>query len=72
MAAPLSHERVMIAEALGEPSIPRLLGEELIAAARDVIAARAIVRNHPTERKLLSDRLMNRAIDRLEELVGKP
>lgn len=67
----IDHETVMIAEALGEASIPRLLGEELISAALEVVAMRQFRRNHPKERAL-AERLLNRAIDRLEELVGRP
>jgi hypothetical protein len=73
MAAPLSHEQVMIAEALGEQSIPRLLGEELIAAAREVVAIYpdiAIISRNMRENR--ARRRFVRAIDRLEELVGKP
>ena len=62
-----AHERAEIREALtmsaARASIDRLLGEEVIAAAREVVRLRN------TRQSAV---LLNRAIDRLEELVGTP
>jgi hypothetical protein len=60
-------ERGLIREAIATRSIERRLGDELITASRDVIAAwHRFPILHPRLRAL---RL---ALARLEELVGKP
>jgi len=69
-----AHERAEIREALtlseARASIDRLLGEELIAAAREAVAAwRAFGRLPATADDYPR---VQRAIKRLEELVGKP
>lgn len=62
-----AYERAEIREALtlsaARASIDRLLGEELIAAARQVVRLRN------TRQSAV---LLNRAIDRLQDLVGNP
>ena len=61
-------ERAEIREALAfstaKSSIDRMLGEELIAATREVIAA--------YRARLRTNNRMSAAIARLEELVGQP
>jgi hypothetical protein len=57
-------ERGLIREAIATRTIERRLGDELIAAGRDVVAAWH-------ERRNSEDRLA-KAVAHLEKLVGKP
>lgn len=59
-------ERGLIREAIATRSIERRLGDELITAGRDVVAAWHVPEFGPRFKA------MRRAIARLEELVGKP
>jgi hypothetical protein len=59
-------ERGMIREAIATRSIERRLGDELITAGRDVVAAWYVPDFAPRHKAL------RRAIARLEELVGRP